>query len=243
MAHKEMVVLIVVVPIIGLCVKAGFWQLDRADQKENLMQDLTVNETLLSSSAQILVAENQRGTYRVRLPVMRDVREPLVFLDNRIQERVVGYEVFTRVSSIDGAVRLLVNLGWVPGSRLRSELPEVRVPESFVLKGALVPVTESYLMTGSQSESMGTHRRVQSLTDLLSARYNSWDGVGGWFVAPQRGWPDATSGPRNTLWLCGTVVFISYRARRNVWVHPEARTGAWVIERYFGRYGQLLFFR
>jgi cytochrome oxidase assembly protein ShyY1 len=160
--------LIVVVPIIGLCVKAGFWQLDRADEKEDLMQDLMVNETFLSSSAQILAAENQRGTYRVRLPVVRDVREPLVFLDNRIQERVVGYEVFTRVSSIDGAIRLLVNLGWVPGSRLRSELPEVRVPENFVLKGALVPVTESYLMTGSQSESIGVHQRVQSLTDLLS---------------------------------------------------------------------------
>ena len=170
--------LIIVVPIIGLCVKAGFWQLDRADQKEDLMQDLTVNETLLSSSAQILVAENQRGTYRVRLPVVRDVREPLVFLDNRIQERVVGYEVFTRVSSTDGTIRLLVNLGWVPGSRLRSELPEVRVPESFVLKGALVPVTESYLMTGSQSESIGTHRRVQSLTDLLSK-----DTIGGMVLA------------------------------------------------------------
>ena len=170
--------LIIVVPIIGLCVKAGFWQLDRADQKEDLMQDLTVNETLLSSSAQILVADNQRGTYRVRLPVVRDVREPLVFLDNRIQERVVGYEVFTRVSSTDGTIRLLVNLGWVPGSRLRSELPEVRVPESFVLKGALVPVTESYLMTGSQSESIGTHRRVQSLTDLLSK-----DTIGGMVLA------------------------------------------------------------
>ena len=161
--------LIVVGPIIGLCVKAGFWQLDRADQKEDLMQELTVNESLLSSSSQILVAENKRGTYRVRLPVMRDAHEPLVFLDNRIQERVVGYEVFTKVSSIDGAVRLLVNLGWIPGSRLRNELPEVRVPERFVLEGTWMPVTESYLMTGSQSESIGTYKRVQSLTDMVSA--------------------------------------------------------------------------
>ena len=160
--------LIVVVPIIGLCVRAGFWQLDRADQKKDLMQELTVNESLLLSSSQILAAQNQQGSYRVQLPVLRDAREPLVFLDNRIQEKVVGYEVFTSVSSIDGAIRLLVNLGWVPGSRLRSELPEVRVPESFVLKGAWIPVTESYLMTGSQSESIGMHRRVQSLTDVLS---------------------------------------------------------------------------
>ena len=42
------------------------------------------------------------------------------------------------------------------------------MPESFVLKGAWIPVTESYLMTGSQSESIGMHRRVQSLTDVLS---------------------------------------------------------------------------
>ena len=64
--------LIVVVPIIGLCVKAGFWQLDRADQKEDLMQELTVNELLLSSSSQILVAENQTGN--ISSPVARNAR-------------------------------------------------------------------------------------------------------------------------------------------------------------------------
>ena len=32
--------LIVAVPIIGLCVKAGFWQLDRAHQKEDLIRAL-----------------------------------------------------------------------------------------------------------------------------------------------------------------------------------------------------------
>ena len=160
--------LIVVVPIIGLCIKAGFWQLDRADQKEDLIEELTVSETLLSSGSQIRKAENQQVTYRVQLSVIRDESEPLVFLDNRIQDRVVGYEVFTRVSSIDGAVRLLVNLGWVPGSILRSDLPKVTVPVRFVLKGVWVPVTESYLMTGSQSEPIGKHRRVQSLTDILA---------------------------------------------------------------------------
>jgi len=35
---------IVVLPVIGLCVKAGFWQLDRAQQKEQLIERLTVGE-------------------------------------------------------------------------------------------------------------------------------------------------------------------------------------------------------
>ena len=43
------------------------------------------------------------------------------------------------------------------------------MPERFVLEGAWMPVTQSYLMTGSQSESIGTYRRVQSLTDMVSA--------------------------------------------------------------------------
>ena len=109
--------LIVVGPTIGLCVKAGFWQLDRADQKENLMQDLTVNESLLSSSSQILVAENN-GEHIESVPVIRDAHEPLVFLDNRIQERVVGYEVFTRVR-----VSTVLSDCWLTwgGSRIASQ--------------------------------------------------------------------------------------------------------------------------
>ena len=160
--------LIVVIPVIGLCVKAGFWQLDRAYQKENLIQELTVGEALLSTSSEILEARTHKGSYRVRLPVSRDASEPLVFLDNRIQARVAGYEVFTEVTSIDGAIRFLVNLGWVPGKKLRSELPIVEVPERFVLSGLWIPVTDSYLMAASQPERIASNWRVQSLTDILN---------------------------------------------------------------------------
>jgi cytochrome oxidase assembly protein ShyY1 len=38
---------IVVLPVIGLCVKAGFWQLDRAQQKEQLIERLTVGESAI----------------------------------------------------------------------------------------------------------------------------------------------------------------------------------------------------
>jgi len=159
--------LIVVVPIVGLCVKAGFWQLDRAHQKEELIRVLTVGESLLTSGSDMLSHQVESGTHQVQLTVYRDTATPLRFLDNRIQDRVAGYEVFTEATSSDGSVRMLVNLGWVPGPKRRDELPTIEIPTVFELKGLWVPITDSYLMSESDTETLGDAQRVQSLTDLI----------------------------------------------------------------------------
>ena len=159
--------LIVVIPIVGLCIKAGFWQLDRAHQKEELIRVLTVGESLLTSGSDMLNQQVQSGTHQVRLTVYRDTATPLSFLDNRIQDRIAGYEVFTEATSSDGSVRVLVNLGWVPGPQRRDELPTIEVPAVFELKGLWVPITDSYLMSESNTETLGDAQRVQSLTDLI----------------------------------------------------------------------------
>ena len=67
----------------------------------------------------------------------------------------------------DGSVRMLVNLGWVPGKQRRDELPSIEIPAVFELKGLWVPVTDSYLMSESDAETLGNAQRVQSLTDLI----------------------------------------------------------------------------
>ena len=159
--------LIVVIPIVGLCIKAGFWQLDRAHQKEELIRVLTVGESLLTSGSDMLSQQVESGTHQVRLTVYRDTATPLRFLDNRIQDRVAGYEVFTEATSSDGSVRVLVNLGWVPGPKRRDELPTIEIPTVFELKGLWVPITDSYLMSESDTETLGDAQRVQSLTDLI----------------------------------------------------------------------------
>ena len=159
--------LIVVIPIVGLCIKAGFWQLDRAHQKEELIRVLTVGESLLTSGSDMLNQQVQSGTHQVQLTVYRDTATPLRFLDNRIQDRVAGYEVFTEATSSDGSVRVLVNLGWVPGPKRRDELPTIEIPTVFELKGLWVPITDGYLMSESDTETLGDAQRVQSLTDLI----------------------------------------------------------------------------
>ena len=72
---------IVVLPVIGLCVKAGFWQLDRAQQKEQLIERLTVGESQLSTPSDLLMVNPDSATYRVTLPVMID-HDSVFYLDN-----------------------------------------------------------------------------------------------------------------------------------------------------------------
>jgi cytochrome oxidase assembly protein ShyY1 len=156
---------IVVLPVIGLCMKAGFWQLDRAHEKERLIDRLTVGQSTLTKPFELMTASLDRGTYQVRLPVR--VENPrLIYLDNRIQERVAGYEVFAEVSTIQGGIRLFANLGWVPATDRRNELPKVEIPEQFELDALWVPVTESYYMSDAFEEQFDGAVRVQSLKEV-----------------------------------------------------------------------------
>lgn len=153
--------------VVALCVRAGFWQLERAHEKEKLIEVLTAGQGTLSSVSDVLNAVKNPGSHRVLLSVERDLSSPLVYLDNRVQDRVPGYEVFTEVATRDGVVRFLVNMGWVPGMDRREELPAVQVPSEFELVGVWVPVTDGYLMGPSQAELIGGPLRVQSLTDII----------------------------------------------------------------------------
>ena len=153
--------------VVALCVRAGFWQLERAHEKEKLIEILTAGRDTLSSVSDVLNAVKNPGSHRVLLSVERDLSSPLVYLDNRVQDRVPGYEVFTEVATRDGVVRFLVNMGWVPGMDRREELPAVQVPSEFELVGVWVPVTDGYLMGPSQAELIGGPLRVQSLTDII----------------------------------------------------------------------------
>ena len=159
--------LIVVLPVIGLCVKAGFWQLDRAQQKEQLIERLTVDESSLSTPSELLMVNPESATYRVTLPIAVD-RDSLFYLDNRIQNRVAGYEVFAEVSTRDGGLRLLVNLGWVPASPKRDSLTAIDLPDQFQLDALWVPITESYLMSDAFAETVNGRARVQSLRGVTS---------------------------------------------------------------------------
>ena len=160
--------LVLVLSIIGLCTKAVFWQLERAKDKERLIERLKVGEGVITSPSDLMAINLRDRSYSVQLKVKRGETSPLIYLDNRIQDRKAGYEVFTEVSTIPGGTQLIVNLGWIAGLSSRDQLPSVEIPSRFDLSGRWMAMTDGYLMSDSFAERVGGAVRVQSLRGILS---------------------------------------------------------------------------
>jgi surfeit locus 1 family protein len=109
----------------SLFVAAGFWQLDRADQKRALFSEYALGGEgrVLQSLAQIDNAEQ----LRFQLIELRGqyLSGQQILLDNMLHEGKPGYQVLTPLVTAEGTV--LVNRGWLAASADRRQLPDVSV--------------------------------------------------------------------------------------------------------------------
>ena len=106
-------------------VKLGFWQIDRALQKEQRIETIAyLSETQPMSLEQVLSETNDIND----LPIMMNGEfdnEIIFLLDNQTNKGQLGYRVYQVFNS--GKQAVLVNLGWVVGSISRQEIPNVQV--------------------------------------------------------------------------------------------------------------------
>jgi len=116
--------LILVCAVLPLTVAAGFWQLDRAEQKSTALalQDQGATQPAVNLTS---VSETDVRNY-LKTYVEGQWSEELFLLDNRIRAGRVGYEVVGLLKSGD-LKPILVNRGWIDGGQDRSKLPEIEV--------------------------------------------------------------------------------------------------------------------
>lgn len=119
--------------LLPLLVGLGFWQLDRAEQKRELLSKLRAN----AQDAAIAVdgGLGQLGDFRFRRAVAsgRYLQGRQILLDNQIEAQRVGYHVFTPLELAGGGgVVLLVNRGWVSLGSSRTQRPAVPAPAGSV---------------------------------------------------------------------------------------------------------------
>jgi surfeit locus 1 family protein len=124
----------------------GSWQLDRAAYKLELQRRL---ERAEADPALHLPAAPVRGedvAYH-RVEASGEFRPELtVFLDNKVRDGAVGYEVVTPVRLARSDLHVLVNRGWVKAPATRSELPQVGTPQGPIrVEGIALPPPTRYL--------------------------------------------------------------------------------------------------
>jgi surfeit locus 1 family protein len=156
--------------MLALLLWAGFWQLDRAEEKR-LMQlaqagrraaaPVVLTPALLASATPeglIYRAVEARGRYR---------SDRQYLLDNRTHNGVAGYHVLTPFILEESKLHVLINRGWLPVGTDRGRLPEVTVTESPLLEeGLIVAPPAAGLVLGSSGYDQEGWPKVVQKVDL-----------------------------------------------------------------------------
>jgi surfeit locus 1 family protein len=119
---------VVMLVMFSICIKLGFWQYDKAQQKQLLQAQLDkgLDESLVELPDTITDPDAWRYR-RVKFSGTYDAQYQ-VLLDNQVDDTVAGYHVITPVKVEGSNQHVLVNRGWVPGPRDRT-VPVVEVPK------------------------------------------------------------------------------------------------------------------
>jgi surfeit locus 1 family protein len=117
---------------VALTLALAYWQLGRAHEKEALaarIEMLAKNPPVRITAAAVNATDVEwrqvtaRGRFEPRHAVL---------IDNRIHRGVVGYHVVMPLVIEGGSRHVLVNRGWIAGTRERSRLPDVNTPTGAV---------------------------------------------------------------------------------------------------------------
>ncbi len=140
------------VAAVALFVTAGNWQRDRMHAKQALRERYDA-----ASVAQPVAMPAARGDWtslRYQPVVARGTFDAAaqIFIDNRVHNGQVGYDVVAPLALDDGR-RVLVNRGWVAQGASRATLPDVAPPSGRVeVRGRInVPAGGYFELSGAPS--------------------------------------------------------------------------------------------
>lgn len=138
----------------------GFWQLDRAGEKQARLAQWEIQSNQLDWPAHL------KAGLEVGQPVELEGRyqDRTWLLDNRTRDGAPGYEVLTLFQPEQGQP-LVVNRGWIQAPRRRDQLPDIESPSAaVVLSGRLREYPEPPVLMDTPVDQSQWPRRVQALT-------------------------------------------------------------------------------
>jgi len=116
------VVVLILLPILfGL----GYWQLKRAQFKYYLQQQFAHRMAAGEVSLSMIKHDPKKWQYAKVVVKGQFDNNHQIFLDNRVHNHQVGYQVLTPFYPKGGHQALIVNRGWVPRLRDRGHFPAI----------------------------------------------------------------------------------------------------------------------
>lgn len=133
---------IVGIGLVMCMLSLGWWQLDRADQKRELVRQLEsrAQQASVPLSSLALDSDSDVEGLRFRQVLLngRYLTESDIFVDNQVVNGQVGYQVFTPFQIANSELLVMVGRGWVSVGQSREVVPDIATsPAQVTLKGRL----------------------------------------------------------------------------------------------------------
>ena len=142
--------------LVTLFVRLGIWQLDRAEEKQQI---LVAYEQRNAAPRVVLTGNNLEhieSYQRVSLNGQADAGHQIL-LDNKVHNGRVGFEVLLPVQISGSDKWILVNRGWLAMGRNRNELPDIAVDNSIQIYHGVVKVPLGDEFTIGNGNQWGDH--------------------------------------------------------------------------------------
>ena len=115
--------IIIFVICISLFLSLGFWQLDRAEEKDGIVnlyqsRQKTDTESLLSFNNKD-ISELFYRNYRIKGNYLNKV----FLIDNKIKNKMPGFNVISPFKLISSGEVILIDRGWIPMKGTRQDIP------------------------------------------------------------------------------------------------------------------------
>lgn len=136
---------------VSLATALGFWQLGRADFKQDLQS--RIDEFARQPPVMVGTQSVDGDTVAFRPVAARGTYDPLqaVFIDNRVYKHQPGYHVMMPLRVTGSQKYVLVNRGWIAAGPERNRTPRVSTPSGEVtVQGIALPPSERFLELSSK---------------------------------------------------------------------------------------------
>ncbi|QFU20597.1 SURF1 family protein [Shewanella eurypsychrophilus] len=148
-----------------ILVKLGFWQLDRAEMKEQWQSELTQRQSSAPLTYDQLVSfppTEQITGYRLSV-LASPATQNIFLLDNQVFNGRVGYLALQPIQVTPDGPWMLVELGFVPAGLDRRILPKVKVITGEVSLNGRLYQKQANPMSSALMPEPGWPKRIQNL--------------------------------------------------------------------------------
>lgn len=167
------------VVLLPVLVGLGFWQLQRADEKNTIQQSIEQQQALEPIDLAQVEPGQTLAFRRVRFFGHPD-KQHIWLVENQIYQGKVGFHFLVPVKLENGR-NILVNAGWIPAAERRGELPPLpELPESAVFFGQIRTLNDNRFLHGARVDAGWPKRILQA--DIPAMEQSLGEPLSPWLV-------------------------------------------------------------